>query len=114
MTFSSEGANEVITHGVQARQGLLLLTGEVGTGKTTLLNHLLGWLHQQRAPTAFIFNSHLEISQLFDFVLTGFGVRFDHDRTAMTFAMDAAKPLSRRGALSSRSLNIHAVCSAIS
>jgi general secretion pathway protein A len=66
-----------LTHGIQARKGLLLLTGEVGTGKTTLLNHLLDWLHQQRAPTAFIFNSHLEISQLFDFVLTGFGVRFD-------------------------------------
>lgn len=66
-----------LTHGIQARKGLLLLTGEVGTGKTTLLNHLLDWLHQRRTPTAFIFNSHLEISQLFDFVLTGFGVRFD-------------------------------------
>jgi general secretion pathway protein A len=69
-----------LTHGVQARKGLLLLTGEVGTGKTTLLNHLLDWLHEQRTPTAFIFNSHLEISQLFDFVLTGFGVSFDSAR----------------------------------
>src|SRR6202789_3073502 len=66
-----------LTHGVRARKGLLLLTGEVGTGKTTLLNHLLDWLHQQRAPTAFIFNSHLEIRQIFDFMLTGFGVKFD-------------------------------------
>jgi general secretion pathway protein A len=66
-----------LKHGIQARKGLLLLTGEVGTGKTTLLNHLLNWLHQQRAPTAFIFNSHLEISHLFDFVLSDFGVKFD-------------------------------------
>ena len=77
LTSQTRKAWDSLTHGVQARQGLLLLTGEVGTGKTTLLNHLLDWLHQQRAPTAFIFNSHLEISQLFDFVLTGFGVRFD-------------------------------------
>jgi general secretion pathway protein A len=64
-------------HGIQARKGLLVLTGEVGTGKTTLLNHLLDWLHQQHAPTAFIFNSHLEISHLFDFVLSDFAVKFD-------------------------------------
>jgi general secretion pathway protein A len=77
LTRQTMKAWDGLTHGVQARQGLLLLTGEVGTGKTTLLNHLLDWLHQQRAPTAFIFNSHLEISQLFDFVLTGFGVTSD-------------------------------------
>jgi general secretion pathway protein A len=77
LTRQTKEAFDGLTHGIQARKGLLLLTGEVGTGKTTLLNHLLDWLHQQRTPTAFIFNSHLEISQLFDFVLTGFGVRFD-------------------------------------
>jgi len=77
LTRQTRKSWEGLTHGVQARKGLLLLTGEVGTGKTTLLNHLLDWLHQRRTPVAFIFNSHLEISQLFDFVLTGFGVRFD-------------------------------------
>jgi len=66
-----------LTHGIKHRKGLLLLTGEVGTGKTTLLNHLLDWLHQQHTPTAFIFNSHLEVSHLFDFVLTDFAVKFD-------------------------------------
>jgi general secretion pathway protein A len=77
LTRQTRKSWEGLTRGVQARKGLLLLTGEVGTGKTTLLNHLLDWLHQRRAPVAFIFNSHLEISQLLDFVLTGFGVRFD-------------------------------------
>ncbi len=66
-----------LTHGIQSRKGLILLTGEVGTGKTTLLNRLLDWLREQRTPTAFIFNSHLEISHLFDFVLADFGVKFD-------------------------------------
>ena len=70
-------ASDGLKQGIQARKGLLLLTGEVGTGKTTLLNHPLDWLHQQRAPTAFIFNSHLEISHLFDFVMTDFAVKFD-------------------------------------
>jgi type II secretory pathway predicted ATPase ExeA len=77
LTRQTEEAWDGLKHGIQARKGLLLLTGEVGTGKTTLLHHLLDWLHQQRAPTAFIFNSHLEISHLFDFVLSDFGVKFD-------------------------------------
>ena len=77
LTRETAEAWDGLKHGIQARKGLLLLTGEVGTGKTTLLHHLIDWLHQQRAPTAFIFNSHLEISHLFDFVLSDFAVKFD-------------------------------------
>ena len=46
-----------LTYGIQNRKGFILLTGEVGTGKTTLLNRLLDWLHGQRMATAYIFNS---------------------------------------------------------
>jgi general secretion pathway protein A len=77
LTPQTQEALDNLTYGIQTRQGLILLTGEVGTGKTTLINHLLDWLHQQRAPTAFIFNSRLETRHLFDFVLADFGVPFD-------------------------------------
>jgi general secretion pathway protein A len=77
LTPQTREALDGLTHGIKTRKGLLLLTGEVGTGKTTLLNHLLDWLHQQHTPTAFIFNSHLEVSHLFDFVLADFAVKFD-------------------------------------
>jgi general secretion pathway protein A len=77
LTRQTREALDGLTRGIRARKGLLLLTGEVGTGKTTLLNHLLDSLHEQRTPTAYIFNSHLEVSHLFDFVLTDFGVKFD-------------------------------------
>jgi type II secretory pathway predicted ATPase ExeA len=50
------------------------LTGEVGTGKTTLINYLLDWLRTRNMPTAFIFNSHLSVKHLFDFILTDFGI----------------------------------------
>ena len=46
-----------LTYGIQNRKGFILLTGEVGTGKTTLLNRLLDWLRGQRVATAYIFNS---------------------------------------------------------
>jgi len=70
-------ALEQLTYGVQNRKGLILLTGEVGTGKTTLVNYLLDWLHQQKMPTAFIFNSHLNVNHLFDFILNDFGIPSD-------------------------------------
>ena len=65
-----------LKYGIQARKGLMLLTGEVGTGKTTLINRLLDHLSEQQ-PTAFIFNSHLETNHLFDFMMADFGVPFD-------------------------------------
>jgi general secretion pathway protein A len=71
-------ALDQLTYGVQSRKGLLLLTGEVGTGKTTLINHLLDWLRQQQTPTAFIFNSHLNVNHLFDFILNDFGISADY------------------------------------
>jgi type II secretory pathway predicted ATPase ExeA len=63
-----------LTYGIQNRKGFILLTGEVGTGKTTLLNRLLDWLHGRRVATAFIFNSQLGVSHLFDFMMAEFEI----------------------------------------
>jgi polysaccharide chain length determinant protein (PEP-CTERM system associated) len=63
-----------LTYGIQNRKGFILLTGEVGTGKTTLLNRLLDWLRGQRVATAFVFNSQVNTSQLFDFVMADFAI----------------------------------------
>jgi general secretion pathway protein A len=68
---------EDMASAIQARKGLIVLTGEVGTGKTTLINRLKHWLLQQGIPTAFIFNPHLEVSELFDLALAGFGISSD-------------------------------------
>ena len=50
------------------------LTGEVGTGKTTLLNKLLEWLHKERVSTVFVFNPRLSVGQFFDFMMADFGI----------------------------------------
>ena len=77
LTAQTRGTLDELRYGIETRQGLMLLTGEVGTGKTTLLNRLLDWLHQQKTPTAFVFNPRLETSHLFDFILADFGVPVD-------------------------------------
>lgn len=74
LTQHTREALACLTYGIQCRKGFVLLTGEVGTGKTMLLNKLLDWLHQQRVATAYIFNSRLNVPQLFDFVMDDFGI----------------------------------------
>jgi len=75
--FSTPRTQEALaglTYGIQNRKGIILLTGEVGTGKTTLLNNLLNWLRHQQAVTAFIFNIQLSVDQLFDCLMADFGI----------------------------------------
>jgi len=74
MTQQIQEALAGLTYGIQNRKGFILLTGEVGTGKTTLLNRLLDWLRGQGMSTAYIFNSRLEVNHLFDFMMAEFEI----------------------------------------
>jgi general secretion pathway protein A len=77
MTKEVEEALSSLMYGIQTRKGIITLTGEVGTGKTTLINRLLDWLRGERARTAFLFNSRMNSMQLFDFVLAEFEIVCD-------------------------------------
>jgi len=78
--FLTEQIEETLSglmYGIQTKKGIVTLTGEVGTGKTTLVNRILDWLHQREIKTAFLFNSRMNSSQLFDFVLAEFEIPCD-------------------------------------
>src|ERR1700756_3152292 len=78
LTKPIEEALSGLMYGIQKRKGFITLTGEVGTGKTTLVNRLLDWLHLRRTKTAFLFNSRMNSSQLFDFILAEFDIPCDN------------------------------------
>ena len=63
-----------LQYGITARKGFVVLTGEVGTGKTTLLKSALNTFDTGRITTAFVFNPRLEVLDFFEFLLTDFGV----------------------------------------
>ena len=74
LTHNIQEALACLTYGIETRKGFILLTGEVGTGKTTLVNKLLEWLHKESVCTAFVFNPQVSVSQFFDFVMADFGI----------------------------------------
>src|SRR5438034_10796557 len=62
-----------LVYSVQENRGFLVLTGEVGTGKTTLLQAFLQRLNG-KAAVAYVFNSTLPFEGLLEYVLEELGV----------------------------------------
>ena len=81
LTRSHRDALAQLTYGVQNDVGFVLLTGEVGTGKTTLLRTLLSRLDSATAA-AFVFNSTLSFDGLLEFILEDLGIAKGGDSPA--------------------------------
>ncbi len=64
-----------LIYGVQSRKGFIVLTGEVGTGKTTMLECLRDFLDSQKIAFASLFNSRLNVQQFFELVAYDFDLR---------------------------------------
>jgi len=60
--------------GIGARRGFIVLTGEAGTGKTTLLRKTLESFDTSKILTSFIFNPRLEVLDFLEFVMNDFGI----------------------------------------
>lgn len=79
-----------LVYGVQSRRGFIALTGEVGTGKTTMLECLRDYLGSQEIAFAFIFNSRLTPDQFFEMLAYDFALpctRFS--KTEVLFALNS-------------------------
>ena len=78
--FLSKTHNEVYAHliyGIESRAGFVEVTGEVGTGKTTILRTLLSHLDESKYRVAFIFNPKLTAFELLKNINREFGVADD-------------------------------------
>src|SRR5437588_12101419 len=77
-----------LIYGVQSRKGFIVLSGEVGTGKSTLLECLRNFLVAQQIDSAYIFNSRLTVDQFFDMIAYYVNVRCDgNSEAALVFAL---------------------------
>jgi general secretion pathway protein A len=88
LTSGHREALAQLLYGVSERMGFLMLTGEVGTGKTTLLRTLLERL-QTNTAVAFVFNSTLPFDGILQYMLEDLGVtKFGDSRAERLFALN--------------------------
>lgn len=62
-------------YGIRSRKGLMVLTGEVGTGKTLVLRCLLDSLDQEKIAYAYIFHSLLPTQELLHYAMQSLGLQ---------------------------------------
>ena len=76
--YSTQRHNEALAalyYGVRRHKGFVVLTGEVGTGKTLLLRCLLRLLKQSKdVAYAYLFNSRLSPTEFLQYILSDFGL----------------------------------------
>jgi len=80
-----------LVYGVQARKGFIVLTGEVGTGKTTMLECLRDYLESQYIEFAFLFNSRINVEQFFEMI--AYDLNLSCPRTSKTEVLFALNQL---------------------
>lgn len=90
--YRSEQHEEALAnliYGVQSRKGFVVLTGEVGTGKTTMLECLRDYLEGAGIEFAFIFNSRITSEQFFEMIAYDLDLRCDRtSKTEVLFALN--------------------------
>jgi general secretion pathway protein A len=71
-----------LIYGVQSRKGFVVLTGEVGTGKTTMLECLRDFLDAQQILFASLVNSRITVAQFLELLAYDLDLRCDRQSKA--------------------------------
>jgi general secretion pathway protein A len=82
LSTSHKEALDSLLLGINERKGLITITGNIGTGKTTLCRALLGRLDNS-VKTALIFNSFISSIELMESLNYEFGVDIDDEPDTM-------------------------------
>jgi general secretion pathway protein A len=78
-----------LVYGVHSRKGFIVLTGEVGTGKTTMLECLQDFLAAHRIDFAFLFNSRVSVEQFLEMIAYDLDLRCNRtSKTQVLFALN--------------------------
>lgn len=87
-SVSHQEAYSALEYGVMQRKGIVLLTGEVGTGKTTICKRFIDRL-DQRVKSSLILNPYFSDIQLLQLIIEDFGIQ-----TEKTSRRDLVKVLN--------------------
>jgi general secretion pathway protein A len=84
-------------YGVGRRKGFIVITGEVGTGKTLLVRCLLAELRKNNIAFGYVFNPLLPVVEFFQYIMADFGLPYA-GRTKTEMLLDLNRFLIQRHA----------------
>jgi general secretion pathway protein A len=86
----------MLEYGTSRRNGLTLLIGEAGTGKTTLVYAALERQRAENALHVFLTNPALTRDEFFDFLARGFGLSAEAHASKSRFLIELSASLAER------------------
>jgi general secretion pathway protein A len=95
--YLSPGHEELLTsivYGIQERKGLVVVVGDVGTGKTTMLNTTLDWL-SQKTKAAYVCNYDMNFEELLAVALFELGLAKTGDKFSKIEALQCLNEFAR-------------------
>jgi general secretion pathway protein A len=91
--YGSKGhkrAMSYLEYGLSQGEGFIVITGEVGAGKTTLVRKLFSTLESDKIVTAHLANTHLDPENTLKMVAGAFGLPFeDASKAALLIKLEA-------------------------
>jgi general secretion pathway protein A len=87
-----------LQYAIAGRKGITVLTGEAGTGKTTLVNAALSQQRDQRTRSVLLNNPMLTRTEFFEYLAQGFGLSPDAVTSKTRFLVELTSALARRQA----------------
>src|SRR6516165_3072678 len=84
-------------YGVGRRKGFIVITGEVGTGKTLLVRCLLAELRKNNIVFGYVFNPLLSVNEFFQYIMADLGLPYT-GRTKTEMLLDLNRFLIQRHA----------------
>jgi general secretion pathway protein A len=78
-----------LAYGLEQGEGFIVITGEVGAGKSTLVAHMMGTIDPQQLTVAQIVTSKLDEEEIVHVVAQSFGLEVDgHDKASALGAIE--------------------------
>ncbi len=71
----------ILEYGLMSQAGFTVITGEIGSGKTTLVHHLLNNLENEFS-VGLLSNTHTDLGDLLTWVLAAFGINVEAENKA--------------------------------
>ncbi len=100
--FESSEHSRAIAHlkfGLNQGEGFIVVTGEVGAGKTTIIQHLLGTLSQRKYVAATVVTTSLDEENIIRMIASGYGIRQEgRDKASLLLEIEGfLRQAMRRG-----------------